>query len=135
MSAFLSHADSSFYEAAAQIIPVLLLAAAVGESRLKVRNEIDARLAGAVVFLVAVTICVGEIAALRVLVVGHDSRGIFDLTIFSLGIGLGFVVQYLTLAAYRDVAGPDAEPTEAVGWMVMLGSVLISIGTLLFLAA
>jgi ABC-type nickel/cobalt efflux system permease component RcnA len=126
-----AHANRAFYEAAAQVIPVLLLAAAVGESRIKVRRQVTARSAIGFIFLIAGAICAGELAALRALATGDDSQVLLALAALSLGLGLGLVVQYLGLAAYRDIAGDDAKPTQQVIDMLSVGSMLISVAVIL----
>jgi hypothetical protein len=135
MMAFVSHADKSFYEEASQVIPVLLLAAAVGESRLKARKRVNANAAVVGFFVVAAVICAGEVAALRVLITGQDSETLFDLTTLSLGLGLGFVIDYLVHAVFRDVVGPDAPPKGATEWLLTLGTLVVALGTVFLLAA
>jgi hypothetical protein len=134
MLAITSHADLDFYEASAQVIPVLLLAAAVGESRVKIRKRVNGHAAIILVFAVALAICAGEVAALRVLTSGDDSKLLFDLTAMSLGLGLGFLIQYLSRAAYNDVVGPDVKPSATEDWMLTIGGLLVAVGTVLFLA-
>jgi hypothetical protein len=133
--AFNTDAGKQFYEAAAQVIPVLFLAAAVGESRLKVRRVTNPYAAMSVIFIVAFAIAAGEVAALRVLVTGDGSETTFGLTTVSLGLGLGFVIQYLALAAYQDVAGDAAEPSETARWMLFAGALVVGGGTAVALIA
>jgi hypothetical protein len=133
--ALITEANQQFFEAAAQVIPVLLLAAAIGEARLKIRNLVNVYAAMFAIFIVASAVVVGEVAALRVLVTGDSSQREFGLTALSLGLGFGFVVQYLAFAAYRDIAGPEAEPTQGVAWVLAGGGLIIGVGTVIGLTA
>jgi hypothetical protein len=81
----------------------------------------------------ALSIWVGEAAALRVLISGQNSEALFALTCLGLSLGIGFVVAYLAMAAYRDLRGPVAEPAGLAGWMITSGTWLASLGALLTL--
>lgn len=86
-------AQQAFYEAAAQIIPILLLVMAVGEYRLGRRiNPAKAHEVYPAVIFVTVVMLVGELAALRVLLRGSDSAALEALTNASLASGFAFLV-------------------------------------------
>jgi hypothetical protein len=128
-----AHAHLAFYEAAAQVIPILLLTLAVGESRIKPRSRGTPLVAIGSVAAFGGCIIAGELAALRVLSLGHDSEALHSLTVLSLMIGLAFLLKYLAWAAYREVAGPEAEPSAAVANALPLVTLLAGVATLFFL--
>lgn len=84
--------DRSYYEAVAQIIPILFLTMAVGEARLRIRDTISPRRAIIGVLFIAAVLVVGEIAALRSLEAGHGTRLAKDLTALAVAVGLGWIV-------------------------------------------
>ena len=135
MYGFVSHAETQFYEIAAQLIPVLLTVAFLGESRLRIRDRIKSpRIAIALLFISVAALCGGELAALRVLISGEDSETLFGLTLLSIGLGLGFLSQLLAWEGISRWQGPKGEPTRAADWMITTGSLITSLATVLFLA-
>ncbi|HEV7563006.1 MAG TPA: hypothetical protein VGO24_05845 [Solirubrobacterales bacterium] len=127
------HAQLRFYEAAAQVIPILLLALAVGESRVKLQTRPNPVVAICLVALFGGCMIAGELAALRVLSEGHDSDFLHGLTVASLAFGLSFLLQYLAWAAFRDVVGPEKEPSLAVVNAVTAVTFATTLATIFFL--
>ena len=86
-----------FYEAVAQVIPVLLLALAVGERWFQTPRSLgwQARLAS---FLMVLLLSVGEFAALHALYTGKPTYGHLYWVLLSLGI----LSSLLLLAATED---------------------------------
>jgi hypothetical protein len=125
----LATAHLGFYEAAAQVIPVLLLVMAFGETRLRVdmpkrANYSDAYfvLAG---FLVVIT---GEVAALRVLATGQDDGGLHSLTASGLALGLSFILYRFAFLTMRDLRKkPGEESTDSTVGQVLF-VVFLSVG-------
>lgn len=128
-----AYTQRGFYEAAAQIIPILLLALAVGESRLKFRARGKPLVVIGAAFFFGCSVVGGEIAALRVLETGHDSAFLKGVTVISLSFGFAFLLQYLAWAAYRDIAGEDASPSLAVINALSTISILVSVAIVLVL--
>jgi hypothetical protein len=91
-----------YYEAVAQIIPILFLAMAVGEARVRVRDTLSVRTAVLGVLFIGALLAAGEVAALRAVEVGHGSRLAKDLTAFGLGVGIAWIVRSLAVVVYRD---------------------------------
>jgi hypothetical protein len=117
-----------FYEAAAQVIPVLLLVMAFGESRLRVSNPKRATYADAYYILAGFLIVVfGEVAALRVLLMNDDGGGLHALTVAGIAYGLMFIVfrfGFQTMADMRRKPGEeDVEATAGEIYFVMLLSI------------
>lgn len=94
--------DKSYYEAVAQIIPILLLTMAIGEARVRVRDTVSLRKAVLGVLFIGVVLVAAEVAALRALMAGEGSRIAKDLTALGLGVGLAWVVRTLATAVCRD---------------------------------
>jgi hypothetical protein len=91
-----------YYEAVAQIIPILFLAMAVGEARVRVRDTLSVRTAVLGVLFIGALLAAGEVAALRAVEVGHGSHLAKDLTVFGLGVGIAWIVRSLAVVVYRD---------------------------------
>lgn len=94
--------DRSYYEAVAQVIPILLLAMAIGEARVRIRDTVSLRSAVLGVLFIGAVLVAAEVAALRVLMAGEGSRIAKDLTALGLGVGLAWVVRTLAIAVSRD---------------------------------
>jgi hypothetical protein len=122
-----------FYEAVAQIIPILFLALAVGESRLKSRRNRDPFIVLSVILGVALTMLAGELAALRVLFTESDSEVLRGLCIASLALGFTLVLDYLGQAAFRDLADEDAEMPTRIRWLLDVSAAIVICGTVLLL--
>lgn len=96
-----------FYEAAAQVIPVLLLVMAVGESSLRPRRT-EPRWASYLALAMVFFIVIGEIVALGVLASGEEGRLSRSLTAQSIGMGLSFIVFRFALSLWEDSKKADA---------------------------
>jgi hypothetical protein len=94
--------ERSYYEAIAQIIPILFLAMAIGEARVRIRDTISLRTAVLGVLFIGVLLVAAEVAALCVLKSGHSSRVARDLTAVGLGVGFAWVVRTLAIGVCRD---------------------------------
>ena len=103
-------AQQSFYEAAAQVIPILLLVLAFELVRYRVQQE-TLVMAYAFVALVLGMIA-GEVAALTALASGHDSSLSAGLASFGIGTGVSAVLMRAGLLA-RDGLEPT-QPKEVV---------------------
>lgn len=101
-------AQESFYEAAAQVIPVLLLVMAVGEAGLRPRKS-EPAWTGVLAVLTVVIIIIGEIVALGVLSSGEESRATRFLTAQSIGMGLSFIVFRFALSLADDQKSASGE--------------------------
>lgn len=100
-----------YYEAVAQIIPILFLTMAVGEARVRVRDTLSTRTAVLGALFIGGLLAAGEVAALRAVEVGHGGRVAKDLTAFALGIGIAWIVRSLAEVAYRDRMDEEEEET------------------------
>lgn len=121
------HNDLTYYEAVAQIIPILLLAMAVGESRLQARKSVSPVFAVFAVLAIGGVMVAGEVAALRVLGDGSGSNIAKQLTAISVAIGLAVIVNYLAVRIYRDVAGEEAKAPRALSTVVIFAFALVAI--------
>lgn len=101
--------DRSYYEAIAQIIPILFLTMAVGEARVRVRDSVSLRGAVLGVLFIGFLLVAAEVAALRVLIAGHGSRIARDLTGLGVGVGIAWVVRTLAIGVSRDRTETDGE--------------------------
>jgi hypothetical protein len=110
--------DRSYYEAIAQIIPILLLTMAVGEARVRVRDTVSLRAAILGVLFIGAVLVAGEIAALRALEVGHGSRLAKDLTVLAVAVGFAWVVRSLAQFVYRDRSNSDEEPPPGIALLI-----------------
>ena len=101
-----------FYEAAAQVIPVLLLVMAFGETRLRVDMPKRANYSDAYYVLAGfLVVIMGEIAALRALATGHDDGELHSLTAGGLALGLSFILYrfaFLTMHDLRKKPGEES---------------------------
>lgn len=103
-------AQQSFYEASAQVIPILLLVLAFELVRYRVQQE---TLVMAYAFVVLVLgMIAGEVAALTALASGHDSFLSAGLASFGIGTGVSAVLMRAGLLA-RDGLEPT-QPKEVV---------------------
>lgn len=122
-------AQQSFYEAAAQVIPILLLVLAFEIVRYRVQEEI---LGVAYSFLVLVLgMIFGEVAALAVLASGHGGIVAATITSFGLGAGIGAVFFRGGLLA-RDGLRSTTHPKKVVKQfenVVKLLTVALVLGT------
>lgn len=108
----------SYYEAVAQIIPILFLALAIGEARVRVRETLSPRTAIVGGLVIGAVLLAGEVAALKVLQGDRQTNGTEFLTSISLAVGFGLVVHYLGRAVYKDTTGHDSE--EAPGELTLI---------------
>jgi hypothetical protein len=124
----------SFYEASAQIIPVLLLVAFVGEGRIVRSDQVDPRdrqnfaIFGIGAMLVMV---LGELAALRTLGQGHDSVLLRGLT--SLALVYGFLFVLAQGARLLLISQPDAlsrKRLEASARPLLFALAFLTVGSL-----
>ncbi len=104
--------DRSYYEAAAQIIPILLLTMAIGEAKVRIRDTVSLRNAVLGALFIGIVLVAGEVAAIRVLMTDEGSRVAKDLTALGLGVGLAWVVRTLATAVWRDRTDSGALPAE-----------------------
>jgi hypothetical protein len=104
----------SYYEAVAQIIPILFLTMAVGEARVRIRETISPRNAVIGVLFIAAVLVAGEIAALRSLEAGHGTRLAKDLTALAMAVGLGWIVRTLAGVVARDRTEDAGEPPPEI---------------------
>ncbi|HSS34409.1 MAG TPA: hypothetical protein VLL27_14120 [Solirubrobacterales bacterium] len=131
-------AQTGFYEAAVQVIPVLLLVLVVGDGRIiktdreKIGEWRSATLAA--LFATGVLL-LGELAALRVLERGHDTFLLRGLTVMGLIYGfLGVFAQatMLMLLGRKRELSPVRE--EALGrfWvLIIVVALVVSVGVLM----
>lgn len=110
--------DRSYYEAIAQIIPILLLTMAVGEARLRLRDTLSIRTAILGVLFIGGVLVAGEIAALHALEVGHGSRLVKDMTVIAVAVGLAWIVRSLAQFVYRDRSDGDEEPPPGIAVLI-----------------
>ena len=92
---------------------------AIGEARVQVRDTIAPRNAILGVLFIGGVLVAGELAALRVLEVGHGTRVTKDLAVLAVAVGLGWVVRSLAAVAHRD-RGDDgkAEPPAELAVLI-----------------
>jgi hypothetical protein len=110
-------AHLGFYEAAAQVIPVLLLVMAFGESRLRVERPEEATYLDAYAVLLGFLILVvGEVAALRVLLTGNDDGGLHFMAASGVAYGLAFIVSRFALQTLGDLRKQEDAPEDSVHW-------------------
>lgn len=109
---------NGYYEAVAQIIPILFLTMAVGEARVRIRDTLSTRAAVLGVLFIGGLLASGEVAALRAIEVGHGSHLARDLTAFALGVGVAWVVRSLAVVVYRDRHEDEAEPPRDIAVLI-----------------
>jgi hypothetical protein len=102
--------EKSYYEAVAQIIPILFLTMAIGEARVHVRDTVSPRNAILGVLFIGAVLVAGEVAALRVLEANDGSRLAKDLTALSIAVGFAWIVRTLATVVHRDRNDSDEEP-------------------------
>lgn len=99
-------AQTGFYEATAQVLPVLLLVMTIGEARLQKRNEGDGKedlkLAIAVALALVLLVVAGEIASLRVLMHGGDGQTEEAFAIGGVSAGLSYVVLWVVRSSFDE---------------------------------
>jgi hypothetical protein len=126
--------DKSFYEVIAQIIPVLMLTMAVGETRVRVRDTISPRGAILGVLLIGAVLVAGELSALRAIETGYGTELTKDLAVFAVAVGLGWVVRSLAAIVHRDCAeGEDEEPPPEIALLIDGSFVVTAVGVVLVL--
>jgi hypothetical protein len=93
------HAETAFYEVAAQVLPVLFLALAV-ESRLSIigQNETEQRLRLVLIYALGI----GEVTSLVVLVTGHDGDNSLGYVAGALAAATISVVTYAVTSGMDD---------------------------------
>lgn len=131
-------AQTGFYEAAVQVIPVLLLVLVVGEGRvIKTDREriSEWRSATFAALFTTGVLLLGELAALRTLERGHDTYLLRGLTV--MGLVYGFLAVFgqatmLMLLGRKKGLSPGRE--EALGrfWaLIIVVALVVSIGVLM----
>jgi hypothetical protein len=110
--------DRSYYEAIAQIIPILFLTMAIGEARVRIRDTVSLRSAVLGVLFIGVVLVAAEVAALRVLTSGSSSRVAKDLTALGLGIGFAWIVRTLAFSVCRDKTEDENEMAAGIAVVV-----------------
>jgi hypothetical protein len=130
-------AEQAFYGTAAQIIPILLLTMAFGETRFRASDDdLPAHWMSAMAIVFVVILMVfSELAALRVLAIGADSTATYVMTSVGLIIGSVFIVARAALGGLADLEG--RYPSEllnvlAVGLGLLGLACWFSFGSLLF---
>lgn len=107
-------AQQAFYDAAAQVLPILLLVMAVGETRLKARfaTRLEDLWVNLFVFIPMVLFVVaGEIAALRALAQGNAGETEHTLTTAGFAMGLTYLFLWFlrsTLDDFQQHLSPEA---------------------------
>jgi hypothetical protein len=124
--------NRSYYEAVAQIIPILFLTMAIGEARIRIRDTISLRRAVLGVLFIGAVLVAAEVAALRVLKTGGSSRAVKDLTAVGLGVGFAWVARTLAVAVCRD---RTEDENELPGGITVLIDAAFAITALLVTAA
>lgn len=110
--------DRSYYEAIAQIIPILFLTMAIGEARVRIRDTVSLRSAVLGVLFIGALLVAAEVAALRVLKTGHGSHVAKDATALGLGVGFAWVVRTLAIGVCRDRTEDEDELPTGVAVLV-----------------
>jgi hypothetical protein len=99
-------AQAGFYEAVAQVLPVLLLVMTVGEARLQKRKEghgkQDLGVAVLLTLAMAAFVVAGEIASLRVLMNGSDSETEEAFAVGGIGAGVTYVVLWVMRSSFDE---------------------------------
>jgi len=127
--------NAGYYEVAAQIIAILFLAMVIGEARFEVRRDVKP-IYGLIVVLFAVFIMLaGEIAALRVLLLGKGTEAEKFLVRLSLASGMGFVVVEAAFATWGDLNGSKSELTIWVRVALGLSGSLAAAGAFIALSS
>jgi hypothetical protein len=131
------HADLDYFEAVSQVIPVLLLALAIGEARMKFRRELAVRDALVGALFILLVMAAGEAGALRALAERHGTETEIVLTALSVAFGLALVANYLLRATYREFteADEDDEIPRVPSLIITLGMSVIAVATVLILLA
>jgi xanthine/uracil permease len=117
-----------YYEAVAQIIPILFLTMAVGEARVRVRDTLSTRTAVLGVLFIGALLAAGEVAALRAIEVGHGTRVAKDLTAVALGVGVAWIVRSLAEVVYRDRT--EEEEEAGIGVLIDAAFAVTAIGVI-----
>jgi hypothetical protein len=127
-------AEQGFYEAATQIIPILLLVLFLGEGRV-IRADIRGRegwRSTALFGLGAIAVMLlGELGALRVISDGEDSHFLHGMTALALVYGFTFIFAQaakLLLLGQGEVISPARQ--AALGRLYMVSVVLVLVGSL-----
>lgn len=113
-----------YYEAAAQVIPVLFILLAFGEARLIAIRSDAPPIIGTVFFLgVMMCLVLGEVVALRVLASGHDDLGLGFVVTGSLAFAFELIIFQV---AFRHFDELGIEVSGAYGVLVsaVVGGVL-----------
>jgi hypothetical protein len=124
----------AFYEASAQIIPVLMLVAFVGEGRIVRGEDLDPqrwRTTAMMAIGAMLLMLLGELAALRVLGQGHDSYLLRGLTSLAIVYGFLFIAgQVVKLALLSRPTPLPPRQFEALGRLFAAAILLVTFGSL-----
>ncbi len=121
-----------YYEAVAQIIPILFLALTIGEGRVRVRETLSPRTVMLGAMFVGAVLLAGEVAALKVVQGDAPSNGSEFLTSISLAMGFGLILRYLGGMAYKDRTGEDSEDAPGRLTAVLDGAMVVVIVVVYF---
>jgi hypothetical protein len=129
-------AQESFYEAAAQVIPVLLLVLAVGEASLRPRLSEPSEVSYMAIFTL-VFMALGEVVTLGALASGEAGTWAQFFTSASIGIGLGFLIFRFSLLVWEEQKRvPRQEPPWKVALILPTGmgaSIVVMAGAMVYL--
>jgi hypothetical protein len=128
-------ASQDFYTVSAQVLPVFMIVIAVGEARIETRKFSIRRVPEILVavFVIALFVLIGELAALKVMVWGHDTRALHNLTAAGLSFGAAYLMMKLLTVGIEeaDLEEPDRLKRQ-LRWVAVSGLsvVLVSIAFL-----
>jgi len=98
--------QTSFYEAAAQVLPVFLLVMTIGEARLQKRikgdRKEDLKLVIVLTLALVLGVVAGEVASFRVLMRGRDGEVERAFAIGGIATGLGYVVMWVVRSTFDE---------------------------------
>jgi len=112
-------AQTGFYEAVAQVLPVLLLVMTVGEARIQKRKEEHGKedLGAAILITLAMAafVIAGEVAALRALRHGSDGEVEEAFAVGGVAAGVSYVILWVMRSSfdeYRKDFSPSAQKRQ-----------------------
>lgn len=123
-------AAQNFYMAAAGILPLLMVVLLVGHERVIRTDEAglsDWPVTALMAILVTGLLVVGEMAALRVLSLGHDSFLLYGATTLALIYGFGFIFAQATKLILLGRADEIADQRKHALGRLYIVAVLVSL--------
>jgi hypothetical protein len=122
------------YEISVQIIFILLLAMALGESRLRTPQGLSPSWAILTILAIAIAMAGGQIAALRAFQQPANPTLLHEMTTASISASIAFLVMQLGVTAYRDATGVEDVPWNPHGMIIHLAGLAMGLGALLALS-